>query len=689
MAQPLARSETARRLVLSMPEIAELANVQRPVVTTWRRRYTDFPSPATRESQPVFDAHEICDWLVTTNRAERAEVEIDLHLHTVTTLASAMPAADLVGVVTALICLRHLDDEELADEPASRLVERAYAADPTDEFVVSELRAVSVAAEWLPAAVDDLVEAAWGCSGAFERIMSARGRLGLAHLTRDVVAPELARLIAGLSGAKERVDQGRRVLVADPAAGPGDLLAAIAQLIGPDLPPAIVAAEPDRFLARLVRRRLAVHGVDATDLDVRIASELGEPSASPDAVVAQLPYQPQETRSAMETLAALDEIALNLAPGRTAVVLGPAEVLTGALRAYSPAERVRAEILSSGVVEAVIRLPGGLLPTRPGYETAVWVMTAPDSSRLRNRMLVADVSDQPLTGAVDALVSDVVTWRADGYRVGAHTPTYCTQQGIREVVESKRALTAQSVPTLREIKEVVPATVAHVAELENALDTLADPGAKPRPAIRTGLAATTVMRHPTTTIGSLLRSRRLTLIKGSRLAAADVNASGAHPVLGRAELCRRAPVGARAMDRAVLADRYPRTVLTEPGDVVVTTIPQLGVYLDRGGFKVVEFPARALRIPASERATLTPRVLAALLSSGRDGKRAPGAIRVPRRLEDWSVPLLGAALTARLDQLLERLDDRRRHAQEEIDLLDQLSSITIAGLTDGTLTVQP
>ncbi|WP_322780514.1 hypothetical protein [Frankia sp. Cas4] len=33
-------------LLISMPEIAELAGVQRPVVTNWRRRHRDFPPSA-------------------------------------------------------------------------------------------------------------------------------------------------------------------------------------------------------------------------------------------------------------------------------------------------------------------------------------------------------------------------------------------------------------------------------------------------------------------------------------------------------------------------------------------------------------------------------------------------------------------------------------------------------------------
>ena len=35
----------APALLMTMTDIAELAEVQRPVVTTWRRRHADFPAP--------------------------------------------------------------------------------------------------------------------------------------------------------------------------------------------------------------------------------------------------------------------------------------------------------------------------------------------------------------------------------------------------------------------------------------------------------------------------------------------------------------------------------------------------------------------------------------------------------------------------------------------------------------------
>jgi predicted DNA-binding transcriptional regulator AlpA len=49
--------------LISMPEVAELAGVQRPAVTTWRRRHDDFPrpvrTPGAGSGLEMFDAEAV------------------------------------------------------------------------------------------------------------------------------------------------------------------------------------------------------------------------------------------------------------------------------------------------------------------------------------------------------------------------------------------------------------------------------------------------------------------------------------------------------------------------------------------------------------------------------------------------------------------------------------------------------
>lgn len=676
----VATDVTWRAPLISMPEIAEIAAVQRPVVTTWRRRHANFPSPAgAAGSRPLFNAREVADWLIATGRADPQQVEPDLQMHTLAALRDALPAPDVMTAATALICLRHLDgDEPLSD---SALLKRAAAIDPGDELLLSEITAFPSHLAPLARAVDGLVEAGWGCRGAFERIMTARQRLATPQLYSGALEPQAARLIAELSGAREGSYHGQTVAVADPAAGPGDLLTAAIRTLGDRCTAVVTAHEEDSRLARLARRRLIVHGLAESDVTFRPIQDVG----NPDALVTQLPYRPGENRSAADLLDRIDDIALRLAPGCTAVVLGPAEILVGALRPFSPDERARARLIGSGMVEAVIRLPGGVVPFRPGYETAIWVLTSAHSSPWRGRVLLGDVSDRPLTGeVVDALVSDVVTWRRAGYRPESHTRSYCVQADVADLVRRPQALTARITPSLREVTTGVAATVTRVTELEAALSRLGDSAVTPRPPITSGISAATSNRPGAVTLRALTAAGRVRIIPGIRLASEHLIEGAHHPVLGADELLGNSLIGGRSIDRAVLADHYPRATLTEPGDVVVTLTPELGVHVDEDGYSVVMFPARTLRIHADHRDGLTPRVLAALLTVANT-PRAAGAVRPPRKLDDCEIPLPDPPTVQRLDALLADLDARRRLAEDELHLLADLHRITVSGLADGTL----
>ncbi|ADG89213.1 N-6 DNA methylase [Thermobispora bispora DSM 43833] len=672
-------------LPISMPEIAELAGVHRPVVTTWRRRYRDFPAPIGGDaSRPLFDARQVVDWLVETGRAERGQIEADLGLYLLGCLGAKMPAKDLVAAATALICLRHLDDELLQEYSIAQLKERAAEADPQDALLLSEIRALPDDAGWLASVVDELIEAAWGCRQAFERLLAVRGRLNVADLYLDAVTPELARLIAGLSGAREHAEEFGTVRVADPAARAGDLLVAVLGQLSEDSFPVFTGAEPDPFLARIARRRLVVHGIPPHDIDIRCP---GDPPLPADVLVTRLPYVPLEERPQENPLATVKELTDGLAPGQTTVVLGPADVLVDGLPPYRPAARTRNELLASGRVEAVIHLPGGLVPFRPGYQTALWVLRREEPSPWQGRVLLADVSDRALTDdVVETLIWDVVTWRRDGYQPNDHSRAIAVQVAVSSLTSSRVRLTARRPPAIREV--AAKETIARVYDLESELHRIADPQAVSRPQVRSGLAVReSGSPVPTAAIGALVKTQRLIMVKGTRLAASDVIPDGQHAVLGAPEIAGASPVGARTVDRAVLAEKYPRARLTEPGDVIVTMSPRFGVHVDHDGFSVVEFPARILRIPEQERQQLTPRVLAALLAAGHAGTRAAGAVRPASRLDELCIPLLPPAEVRRLDELLAVADERRRLARREIDLLDEVCRITAAGLSNGTLTI--
>lgn len=679
--------------LMSMPEIAELAGVQRPVVSNWRRRPLGFPAPVAGDrAHPLFDAREVAQWLIASRGKDRGDIEPDLRMYTLAALARSYPGTDLVAAVTALICLRYLTgpDSALADgtgDVLAALRRRAAAADPGDEMLLSEIRDIPDDAGWVVRVVDELVEATWNCHRATMRIMASRHRFRASPLFENAVTPDLARLIAEVSGARERARRSSSLTVIDPAAGAGDLLTAVADLLGPDHEPRCVAAEADPALARLLRRRLTVRGIPAGDMDIRAGAGLPEGSGDPDVLVTQIPYQPGEDLDPFRVLDFIDEAALRLTADRYAVVLGPASVLVGNLPSGAAAERTK--LLKADMVEAVIRLPGGCLPYRPGYETALWVLTQARGTRWRGRVLLADVSGRPLTAdVVRDLAEDVVTWRRDGYSPSAHDRVYGVQADVGTLVTSLGPLTATRRPVSpRERKTDADTRVTQVTQYGADLDRIGATATADRAHVPTEILSSADQHPATESVGALVHQRRLIMRKGTRIKPVDVDPSGHHVVLGSPEILGTRRPGDRRLDREVFASRYRNATLTQPGDVLVTTVPHPGAIVDSGGYAIAESPVRILRIPAAEAAQFTPRVLCALLFGGEPGTRPAGAVRAAGNVDEQRVLLLPPGHVKALDGLLASIDARRALAQREIDVLDELRRVAAGGLIDGTLSL--
>lgn len=680
-------------LLMSMPEIAELAGVRRPVVTNWRRRSLGFPPPvAGDKAHPLFDARQVTDWLVTTGRKNRNDIEPELSLYTLAGLVRSYPGTDLVAATTALICLRHLIDpnEALADgtdDVIAMLREQAAAVDPDDDFLLSEIRDIPRSAGWVARLVDEVVESAWDCHQACERIVASRHRFGATSLFENAVTPELARLIAEVCGARERARRTSSLTLVDPAAGAGDLMVAVTDLLGPDHEPRCIAADADHALARLLRRRLIVRGIRAADMDIHAGPGLPDTSGDPDVLVTQIPYRPAEDLDPFGILDFVDDAALRLTSDRFAVVLGPASVLVGNLPS-GPAAR-RADLLKADMVEAVIRLPGGCVPYRPGYETALWILTQARGSRWSGRVLLADVSDRPLTAdMVLDLAEDVVTWRRDGYVPAAHQRMYGVQVDVSSLVGSLGPLVAGRRPASpRERKTGADSRITLVTHYGADLDQIGATATANRLHVRTEILAAADQHPAVESVGALTRQRRLIMRKGTRIKPGDVDSSGHHVVLGPEEVLRVRRPGERRVDREVFASRYQNAKLTQPGDVLVTIAPRPGVIIDWDGYAIAEFPVRILRIPPAETEQFTPRVLCALLFGDGSGTRPAGAVRAADSVDEQRLLLLPPGQVRAFDDLLASIDERRALAQREIDMLDELRRVATGGLIDGTLTL--
>ncbi|WP_051722631.1 hypothetical protein [Streptomyces albus] len=699
-----------------MSEIAAFARVKRPVVSTWRRRHPDFPAAVSENAgRLLFDGVQVAEWLVASGlgNADATELRSELALFGIVALRARFTPWQLVETLGSLLCLRRLDGRPLDDGRLptagpgtsaaddgdaadgalwSALLRRAQRIDAEDEFVLRELRSVDAAAAPLARLAEDLVEAAYGERGAYEWLLASRARLGLDSLTADAVTPGLRSLLTQLTDLRTRLERGESLTLADPHARAGDLLAALLGEAEEHDRLTVLAADPDERLARITRRRLLLAGVSELDLDVQTGPDLEERLADPDLVVTQLPYRPGEDRSILTALAGVERVALLLRPGCTALVLGPADALVDELRGTEESQ-LRSALLRDNVVESVIALPGGVLPFRPGYRAALWTLTRDPVPAAEGKVLLADISSEPLTEAVGArLAEDVLLWRAEGFRaLDGHDPRYGRAVLVAELDRAFGGpLTPPGPPVTVLLSRTVTERPALIAEAEARLERATED-------IRTyedehgpyrGGVLRRVGRLPRrTTLGKLITERRVTRLPGHRLDEEDITRDGHHAVLGPEEITGSRAAGTRRIDRLLLAAAYERVALTEPGDVLYTVAPRLGLYVDHDGFAVAAFPARVLRVNPAAGRPLTPRVLAALLGAARGTARSPSAVRPARRIEDYQLPDLDPDEVLRFDALLAETERRERLLRAQADALAEARRLTVAGLADGTLTL--
>src|SRR4051812_29989892 len=125
---------------LTLQDIADLALVQRSVVSKWRTRSTPagisatFPQALVDETGlETFDRDEVVGYLLRTGRGNNDQIAVDA------LAAAPPPGADLDGL-QALLCLHVLTGEELTALDGDEIAALALAEDPGDRLLLAEVR---------------------------------------------------------------------------------------------------------------------------------------------------------------------------------------------------------------------------------------------------------------------------------------------------------------------------------------------------------------------------------------------------------------------------------------------------------------------------------------------------------------------------------------------------------------------
>ena len=582
-------------LRLGLSDVAQLAHVQRPVVSMWRARSAGsgrpFPPPIdTARGQEWFDGTEVVEWLIATGRGNNPSPRDDLAAFA--SLVGGSPQGDEVVFegITALLCLSAITGRPMGSISRDDLIDLADEVDPDDDFLFSEVEALAARLVPLAHYTDLLVDAAFNAQAAFERLMADRFRLYIPGHTTVALAPPARQLIAVLAlAAADQLDLDEPAFV-DPTDGGSDILTALAE--------------------RMADRPFAVFTAEGTDVAVAVGS-----ATDPGAWHPTVTSRRQRGRGAFDPRPQRRGRAVPM-PGVTVHegwgdlgrdqhadagndrcapchVIAPAGVLTDSLAGRDD-RLARDTIVRTERLRTIVRLPQGLLTARPRERMVLICFgSATTGQESRDRtILTADLSNVSLdAAAVDDLVTDVVAGLGGPGAGGRRHPRFLRPALVRRLLSrTGDLLEAGIMPGL---------PTAHGPDLVLRITDLAQMVRVPENTDQAFEVVANVLGDhlPTeTTVGSCRRAPQDQAHPGHRLDAADLHPAGTVPVLGVEEIVGSVATGQRRVDRLEFASRYPSGRSTEPGDVVFCTAPRPGAIVDDAGGSVVAYPARVARI---------------------------------------------------------------------------------------------
>jgi len=683
-------TSSGHRLLLTLPDVAALARVQRPVVSMWRTRSagTDrpFPEPAVRSgTQVLLDAHEVAEWLLATGHGNNPDVREELALFAALDAAATTPGAPdratVFAGLTALLAVKATTGEPLTGLRPAELLDLADDVDPHDAALYTEVAALGEHLQDLAAHADAVASAAYTPAAAVEALMAHRFRHGPRPYADTALTPAMIDLVARLSLAlladpPDAQEPGPEATVVDPACG-SDLLVALRHRLGdadlPDvaLPPA-GARDGSAAMNRLARRRLLAHGWWPADLPTDDDGRLALPGRT--LTLAQFPSPTRPHVSDEEILAVIDDVAVAMDDDDRAVIIAPASVLADQSR--SPAiDAARSALLRTDRVRAVVRLPAGLWVSRPRQRLALWVLgpAHPAVPIGRRWTTVSDLGGITLTGTVvEDVVTDVVASLGDRDTVRAHTFRFARFVATSTLLAGSGDLVGTPTPRPPRPRTAPAETALRVQDL------IAQAS---RPPTAPDLRLPVEHREPTSTrtatLGDLLAAGAARAIPGNRLDPADIGSGGSVRVIGPEEVLGIRPVGERTLDRLAFSTRYPAGRYTEPGDIVFCSTPGVGAVVDVEGFSVVTAPARVLRLDRTREPGLIADVVAQDLRAA-----SPTA-----RWRSWAVRLAPASQAAPLGAALAVVEQHRAAAQARLRALSDLAETLTDGVVTGALAV--
>ncbi|MFJ8229206.1 N-6 DNA methylase [Streptomyces sp. NPDC094448] len=661
-------------VTVALAEIARLAGVGRAAVSNWRRRYGTFPAPVGgTDTTPQFDLAEVESWLRDNGKLRREE---DL-------LRWLWPQFDALAGRAA------------AGEAIAAVAEAAGATEAAGKLGSAQLAAVDEALK---------VARSRGVGATYDFLLERWSRTHVRQIsTTPSPLAELMVTLAAVLGDRPRV-------VLDPACGTGGLLLAAGHRWSPERALELMGSDISPVLARLAKGRIATSGLPgsvrtriATTDTLRDNAWAAEPV---DVVLCNPPYNardwghgelatdarwtfglPPRTES---ELAWVQHALAGLADGGAAVLLLPPGVAK-----RRAGRRIRAGLLRTGALRAVIALPAGSAPPH-AVGLHLWLLRKPlgGAPPPKTLLLVDAAEAEGGTGTKDG--RDPVDWDALMHSLPAVVRAH-EADGSRDASPVRSA----AVPVVGLLDEQVDLTPArHVPavrgsaarrarrsweEFSSALSRLGE--------VSSALAALRELEEsgvqpPTTSIDELLRAGAVELHGGQTLPRDAVHQGprprGAVPVLTVHDLLRHTePTGWLGPHQVTAFEEH--ITLTAPLDVVVVGASQVfDAWVEQSAPTALVPQILALR---SDPGLIDPWFLAGCLRSPGNARQAGShsthASRVDvRRLR---VPRLPLAEQRRYGEAFRRIVELERMLRQATGLGRELTGALSDALAEGRL----
>lgn len=622
--------------LLSPSDVADIASVSRGAVSNWRKRPgLDFPLPVGgTAAKPLFSRHEVIDWLERRGhevKQDAGETEVWAAMNL---LRGELPTDVAAELVLSLAVARAFGSGVDGDLPR------------IDSETLARVRQAigRVDTGGLASAVDFVLE----------RLAKAQGKVGAEF---GFVGSRTTTLLAALAAT---APPGGTLY--DPACG---IAAALLESVSLGAKPSrVVGHDVSEQALRIAAKRAKLHEVDVELVKTDVLREDADPELRADTIILEPPFGVRLDSSARLTDARFDFGAPPRASADTAWLqhaiahlspTGRAYVLTpfGTLSRGGDEGRIRTELVRRGCVQAVVGLPGKMLP-HVSIPLALWVLRSPVETAPSDSILFLDASD------VVTPEDHVATWLQDA---ATREAVPHADMPVTDVLAGESVLTPQRWvdSTEREPGEVADAYTSGWA-------TISDTVRKLNNVLASFEHFASFSKSRVMTVGDLVEQGVL----GLRLGRPKDRYDGAPDEI-RDRIASAADVRdgtLREVDLEGDYDSYPE--LTREGDVLVTTMNTICATVDDAGGHLPSTGVYRLRI--RDREVLSPSYLAIALTGAWNERFQSGSTIQRASIKDLEVPLVPMTDQMNLGLAIVSIDLLKDHAQQIASQAEQVGT---------------